>query len=352
LAPIRNATKLLEGKNLEPAQVRAQAIISRQVGQLSSLLDDLLDVSRITRGSFLLKRTYVDLNEVLDEAVETAQPLIDAKRHTLRVQRSEEPIILEVDSVRLTQVLSNLLTNAAKYTPADGEITVGSRWDAEGLTIFVRDTGVGLAPEALAQVFTMFNRVESEIGRSEGGLGIGLALAKGLVELHGGRVEALSAGPGKGSEFVVSLPPSVLPKSATVLGQVSDYGSNASRITRRVLIADDNHDGAETLAMILEMFGHEVHVAHSGEEALEVGARCRPDIGILDIGMPDLSGYEVAKRIRHEAWGAKITLIAVTGWGQENDKRMAHAAGFDHHLTKPVDPDCLAKLFGANRRDK
>lgn len=352
LAPIRNATKLLEGKNLEPAQVRAQAIISRQVGHMSSLLDDLLDVSRITRGSFFLKRTYVDLNEVLDEAVETAQPLIDAKRHTLRVERSVESIILEVDSVRLTQVVSNLLTNAAKYTPAGGEITVGSRRQAEGVAIFVRDTGVGLAPGALAQVFTMFTRVESEIGRSEGGLGIGLALVKGLVEMHGGRVEALSAGAGKGSEFVVSLPRSVLPNSATVLGQVSDNGSNASRVTRRVLIADDNHDGAETLAMILEMLGHEVHVAHSGEEALEVGARCRPEIGILDIGMPDLSGYEVAKRIRHEAWGAKITLIAVTGWGQESDKRMAHAAGFDHHLTKPVDPERLAQLFDSSGPDK
>ena len=345
LAPIRNAAKLLQGKNLDPTQLRAQAIISRQVGHMSSLLDDLLDVSRITRGSFLLKKSYVDLNEVLDEAVETAQPAIEAKRHTLRVQRPEEPIVLEADSVRLTQVVSNLLTNAVKYTPAGGEITVGSRREAEGLAIFVRDNGVGLAPEALAQVFTMFTRVESEIGRSEGGLGIGLALVKGLVELHGGRVEALSAGAGKGSEFVVSLPRSALVKAPSALGQVRGDDHDASRITRRVLIADDNYDGAETLGMVLEMLGHEVHVAHSGEEAVAVAARCRPEIAILDIGMPDLSGYEVAKRIRHEAWGAKITLIAVTGWGQENDKRMAHAAGFDHHLTKPVDPERLAKLF-------
>ncbi len=353
LAPIRNAAKLLQGKNLDAAQLRAQAIISRQVGHMSSLLDDLLDVSRITRGSFLLKKTYVNLNEVLDQAVEATQPAIDEKRHTLRVQRSEEPVVLEVDSVRLTQVVSNLLSNAAKYTPMGGEITVGSRREEEGLAIFVRDTGVGLAPDALAQVFTMFARVESEIGRSEGGLGIGLALVKGLVELHGGRVEALSAGPGKGSEFIVLLPRSALVKSPPALGQASGNGRDASPAARRILIADDNYDGAETLGMVLEMLGHEIHLAHSGAEALEVAARCRPDIAILDIGMPDLSGYEVAKRIRHEAWGAKITLIAVTGWGQENDKRMAHAAGFDHHLTKPVDPERLAKLFeDANGPDK
>jgi CheY-like chemotaxis protein len=187
-------------------------------------------------------------------------------------------------------------------------------------------------------VFTMFTRVESEIGRTEGGLGIGLALVKGLVELHGGRVEALSAGPGKGSEFI-SLSRSALAKSPPVLGQAIGNGGDASRCTRRVLIADDNHDGAETLGMVLEMLGHEVRIAHSGEEALEVASRYRPEIGILDIGMPDLSDYEVAKRIRHEAWGAKITLIAVTGWGQENDKRLALAAGFDLHLTKPVDPE-------------
>ncbi len=349
LAPIRNAAKLLQGKNLEPAQLRAQAIISRQAGHMSSLLDDLLDVTRITRGSFLLKKTYIDLNEILDEAVEATQPAIDAKRHTLRVQRTKEPIVLEVDSVRLTQVVSNLLTNAAKYTPAGGEITVGSRREAESLAIFVRDSGVGLAPEALAQVFTMFTRIDSEIGRSEGGLGIGLALVRGLVELHGGRVEALSAGRGKGSEFVVTLPRSVVVKSSPVQERIGGNGG-AAPASRRVLIADDNHDGAETLGMVLETLGHEIHLAYSGAEALEVAARCRPEIGILDIGMPDLSGYEVARRIRHEAWGAQITLIALTGWGQENDKRLAYAAGFDHHLTKPVDPERLTQLFAGNNQ--
>jgi two-component system, chemotaxis family, CheB/CheR fusion protein len=345
LAPIRNAARVLKGKNLQPAQLdRAESIISRQVGHMSSLLDDLLDVSRITRGSFLLKKEYVELNEVLDAAVEAAQPAIDAKRHTLRLERPEEPIVLEVDPVRLTQVVSNLLTNAAKYTAVGGEITVGSRRESQDIAIFVRDNGVGLAPEALAQVFTMFTRVESEIGRSEGGLGIGLALVKGLVELHGGRVEALSAGPGKGCEFIVSLPRTVVVNARPAQSKAN---GDASQIAHRVLIADDNRDGAESLGMFLEMLGHEVHLAHSGEEALATAARCRPEICILDIGMPNMSGYEVAKRLRHEAWGADLLLIAMTGWGQENDKRLAQAAGFDHHMTKPVDPERLAQLFDA-----
>jgi CheY-like chemotaxis protein len=255
--------------------------------------------------------------------------------------------VLEVDSVRLIQVVSNLLTNAAKYTAVGGEITLGSHRESEEVVIFVRDNGVGLAPEALAQVFTMFTRIESEISRSEGGLGIGLALVKGLVELHGGRVEALSAGRGKGSEFVVTLPRSVVSKASPVR-QRTDGNGGTSPVSRRVLIADDNHDGAETLGMVLETLGHEIHLAHSGGEALDAAARCRPEICILDIGMPDLSGYEVARRIRHEAWGAEITLIALTGWGQENDKRLAYAAGFDHHLTKPVDPERLAQLLERN----
>jgi chemotaxis methyl-accepting protein methylase/signal transduction histidine kinase/chemotaxis response regulator CheB len=346
LAPIRNAAQLLKAKNLDPAQLEtAQSIITRQVTHMSSLLDDLLDVSRITRGSFVLKRAYVDLNDIFDAAAEAVQPLVDAKRHTLRVERGAEPLTLEVDSVRLTQVVSNLLTNAAKYTPAGGQVTVGSRRESARLIIFVKDNGIGLAPDALAQVFTMFTPVDSDVGRSEGGLGIGLALVKGLVELHGGRIEAVSAGPGKGSEFIVSLPASVVVDPALVKEQASG-GAQAVPVSRRVLVADDNIDGAVTLGMVLEMAGHEIQLAHTGKDAFDAAARFRPDIAILDIGMPDLSGYEVAKRIRHEAWGAGMRLIAVTGWGQEQDKRMAFAAGFDHHLTKPVDPERLGQLLG------
>ena len=346
LAPIRTAAKLLKGSRHDPEILdRAESIISRQVLHMSSLLDDLLDVSRITRGSFLLKKQYSDFNEMLDAAVEAVQPAIDAKRHTLRIHRPKSTVTLEVDAVRITQVISNLLMNAAKYTPAGGEITVGCD-EGEHFVIFVRDNGVGLAAETLSQVFTMFTQVESEIGRSDGGLGIGLALVKGLVELHGGQVEARSEGTGKGSEFIISLPRSSVVEASKVTKSPSTDRDATAPASRRILIADDNRDGAESMGMYLGLFGHEVYVAHSGESALKLAAKCRPEIAILDIGMDDISGYDVAKRIRREAWGEHIKLIAVTGWGQENDKRLAYAAGFDLHLTKPVDPPQLAKLIG------
>jgi two-component system CheB/CheR fusion protein len=345
LAPIRTAARLLQHPKLEPEQLaRAQSIISRQVIHMSSLLDDLLDVSRITRGSFLLKKEYIDIEAVMEAAVEAAQPAIDARQHTLRVERPAAPIVLEVDSVRLTQVISNLLTNAAKYTPVGGLIALGARREAQALIIFVRDDGAGIAPEMLTKIFNMFTRIESATEHSEGGLGIGLALAKGLVELHGGRIEARSAGLGHGSEFIVTLPGSLIVDAhAHTPEHLSD--SVERPVARRVLVADDNRDGAETLGMFLETLGHEVYLAHTGTEALEVAKRLRPDIGVLDIGMADLSGYEVARRIRLEAWGDKVTLIAVTGWGQVDDKRRAQVAGFDHHLTKPIDPERLEHLF-------
>lgn len=345
LAPIRTAAQLLNSPRLDPPQLaRVQCIISRQVSHMSSLLDDLLDLSRITRGAFPLKKEKADLRDLMDEAVEAAQPAIDANGHTLRVERPASPLILEVDPVRISQVISNLLTNAAKYTPVGGLITLGFRLEGFALMIFVRDNGLGLAPEMTTQIFDMFTRVDSGTNRSEGGLGIGLALVRGLVELHGGRVEARSAGLGQGSEFVVSLPASLM------IGNTEQFPKrlpvdSSHPISRRVLIADDNRDGAETLEMLLKMSGHEVHVAHTGTEAFESASRYRPEFLVLDIGMPDLSGYGVANRIRSEDWGARMTLIALTGWGQEEDKRRAQAAGFDHHLTKPVDPGKLEYLL-------
>jgi two-component system CheB/CheR fusion protein len=348
LAPIRTAARLLEAPNIAPAQlIRAQTIISRQVNHMSSLLDDLLDVARITRGSFPLKKELIDVKSLIEASVEAAQPAMAAKRHTLRVETPESPILVNVDPVRLTQVMSNLLTNAAKYTPAGGLVTVGSRLEAQDLIVFVRDNGVGLPAEVIPQIFEMFTQIESESGTSEGGLGIGLALAKGLVQLHGGRITAKSAGRGKGSEFVIRLPRSLVAEaSQTTTGKSN--GESGPRVARRVLVADDNRDGAESLSMLLELSGHEVHLAHSGAQALEIANKIRPDVAVLDIGMPDLSGYEVAERIRLEPWGTQMTLIALTGWGQENDKRRAAAAGFDHHCTKPVDPDELQRFFASH----
>lgn len=347
LAPIRSAARLLQASKLDPPQARAQAIISRQVAIMSSLLDDLLDVSRITRGSFLLKKEYVEIKGLMEAAVEAVQPAVDAKHHTLQVEWPPVRTVLEVDALRLTQVLSNLLMNAVKYTPPGGLISLGHRLESHAVIFCVRDNGVGLAPDMLAQVFTMFTRVESDTGRAEGGLGIGLALAKGLVELHGGQITARSEGLGKGSEFVVSLPRSLIVENAEQSPGTRHNGNGLP--AKRVLIADDNRDGAETLGLFLEMQGHEIYFAHTGSETLTVAAAVKPEVGVIDIGMPDMSGYEVAERIRHEAWGDQITLIALTGWGQENDKRRAIAAGFDHHCTKPIDPAELEHFF--SRRD-
>jgi two-component system, chemotaxis family, CheB/CheR fusion protein len=348
LAPIRTAARLLESADLDPTHVaRARAIIARQVSHMSSLLDDLLDVSRITRGSFVLKKQLVDLEDLIDAAVEAVQPAVDARNHTLRIERPAKALMLEVDPVRITQVLSNLLTNATKYTPVGGEIAIGARLESPGLAMFVRDNGIGLAPEMITRVFEMFNRVQTQVDRSEGGLGIGLALVKGLVELHGGRVVARSAGLGLGSEFVVSLPSTAIVHVSPPTHGAGEHGQR-HMVRRRVLVVDDNRDGADALKMYLQLAGQEVLVAYSGNEALEAAAEWHPDVVVLDIGMPGLSGYEVAKRLRERAWGAPMRLIALTGWGQEHDKRLAAEAGFDHHVTKPVDPEHLVDLMSGD----
>ena len=345
LAPIRAAAQLLQSAQVTPDELRrAQAIIARQVMHMSSLLDDLLDVSRITRGAFLLKKEYVDFKVLVEAAVEAVQASVVAKKHTLRVEYPAAPVVLEVDPVRITQVISNLLTNAVKYTASGGLISLATRSEGHDFIISVRDNGVGLASETTSKIFDMFTQIESDIGRAEGGLGIGLALAKGLVELHGGRLEALSAGLGQGSEFRISLPRSLIVDPSRLSPSPLPEGNGAA-VPRRILIADDNRDGAETMSMLMRLSGHEVYTAHSGAEAFEVAKSMRPDVGILDIGMPDMNGYELAERIRHEAWGEKIELIAVTGWGQAEDKRRAFTAGFNHHLTKPVDLDQLEALF-------
>jgi CheY-like chemotaxis protein/two-component sensor histidine kinase len=322
-----------------------RAVIARQVQRMALLLDDLLDVSRITRGHLELRKDYVSLRDLLTGAIEPARPLIDAKHHTLDVALPAEPVELEVDPLRMSQALSNLLTNAAKYTDPGGTIKVSAALEADGLAIAVADDGIGLRAATIPRLFEIFSQVDSVIDRAEGGLGIGLALVKGLLALHGGTVEASSPGVGLGSTFVIRLPRSALVTESKQKAAATSTVPQSGDPHGKVLVVDDNRDAAETLAIVLGMFGHDVLIAHSGGQGLELGSQARPDAIILDIGMPDMTGYEAARRIRREAWGRKILLLAITGWGQEGDKEAARAAGFDRHLTKPVDPDQVQLLL-------
>ena len=353
LAPIRNAVRILDSDAADDRQRKwGREVIARQVERMSLLLDDLLDVSRITRGQLELKKDYVDLKSVIGIAVETARPLLDAKQHQITVTLPPENIKLEADPLRLSQVIGNLLTNAAKYTDPQGQIALWARHENAELVIGIRDSGIGLTQESLPGLFTMFSQVNSAIDRAEGGLGIGLALVKGLVALHGGRVEVRSEGLGRGSEFIVHLPHRVLAPANSLLREEDNGAANASVVRRgRILVADDNRDAAESLALVLRFSGYEVSIAFSGIEALEIAQRDRPRAAIIDIGMPGMSGHEVARRMRLEAWGRNAVLIALTGWGQEQDKQAAKAAGFNEHLTKPVDPDDVERVLDELLRD-
>jgi len=343
LAPIRQATIISMSPGASDEQKQwSHEVITRQVRHMSLLLDDLLDISRITRGMLELRTEMADLAEVVEAAIETSRPVIDAKLHSLQLDLPAEPTQFAADPLRLAQVVSNLLTNAAKYTDPRGTIQVRATADDRNVEISVTDSGVGLTQDALSAVFTMFSQVRSTQDRSEGGLGIGLALSKGVVELHGGTIEAHSAGPGKGSEFIVRLP------RRTVAGSLPATTTTAPAQTRkrRVLIADDNRDAADSISMLLQMAGHEVTVAYDGQQALENIETLRPEVALLDIGMPGLDGFEVARRVRLDIRIRNTLLIAVTGWGQASDKARALAAGFDLHFTKPVEPATLIDLLG------
>ncbi len=347
LAPIRHAARLLGLPGVDGAQARmAREIIGRQVARMALLLDDLLEVSRITRGRLELRIEPVGLAALVKSAVETSRPQIDAKHHELVVEVEGPPVDLQVDPLRMSQALSNLLTNAAKYTDEGGTITLRARHSADQVMFTVSDTGIGLPQDALPTIFGMFSQVDSAIDRSEGGLGIGLALVKGLVLLHGGSVDAASAGMGQGSTFTIRLPGSCRRAPAHNAAPAAAAAQDLPRGPRgRVLVVDDNHDAASALGMALQNAGHEVHTAHSGEEALLTGWKCRPDAVLLDIGMPDLNGYEVAGRMRITPWGRRALLIALTGWGQKEDIARATAAGFDLHMTKPADPEHIEQLL-------
>ena len=343
LAPIRQAAHILRAQTATEAQkLWSQDVIDRQVQHMALLIDDLLDISRVSRGTLDLRIATTELAEVIEAAIETARPIVDAKRHKLSVETPHEAVKFAADPLRLAQVLSNLLTNAAKYTDPGGQIRLRAWSDSQAITLSVSDNGIGIPTDNIESVFAMFSQVKASQDRSDGGLGIGLALAKGLVELHGGTIEATSEGLGKGSEFIVRLPHGVI--SAPVPHETAAASTALAR-HRRILIADDNHDAADSLAVLLQMQGHEVTVVRNGREALTTINAVRPEIALLDIGMPELDGYEVARQVRQNTLGRAVTLIAVTGWGQDRDKARALGAGFNHHLTKPIEPTQLLDLI-------
>ena len=342
LAPLRNGLEIIKlAADDGTAVERAREMMERQLGQMVRLVDDLLDVSRISKGKLMLRRERTSLATLLRNAIETSRPLLDASRHELSMVLPDSPLYVDADVTRLSQVFANLLNNAAKYTPPGGRIVIHVTAGDEHAVVSIRDNGIGIPPEMLARVFEMFTQVRKAGETGETGLGLGLTIVEQLVRMHGGTVEARSGGAGKGSEFIVTLPRLAV-TSSTEPGLPAGEPSLA---TRRILVVDDNHDSAYTLAMMLELMGHETETAHDGRAALIAAERYKPDTILLDIGMPDLNGYEVAARLRQQAWGAKIVLVALTGWGQDRDKQRSRDAGFDFHLVKPIEPRALQAML-------
>jgi signal transduction histidine kinase/CheY-like chemotaxis protein len=336
LAPIRNALEILRIAGSDPQNARlAREMMERQVSQMVRLVDDLLDVSRITTGRLAVRKTILDVQSVVRDAVEIARPFIESRDHSLEIISDPEPIKIEGDRTRLAQVFSNLLNNAAKYTEPGGHITISARREGHQAVVRVRDDGIGLAQDSLDTIFDMFMQVDRSLERSQAGLGVGLTLARRLVELHGGEIEVRSEGPGRGSEFIVRLPLSSA-RIEEIARRAPEEGTAAP--SRRILLADDNVDFANSLGQLLSSRGHEVRIAYDGAQALETAAAFEPDIAFVDIGMPKVHGYEVARRLRAQPSTAGCVLVAVTGWGQENDRKRAREAGFDRHLVKPVAP--------------
>jgi signal transduction histidine kinase len=350
LAPIHNAVQLMRSQQLPPEQlVWARQVIERQVGHLTKLVDDLLDVSRITRGKINVVRETIELATVVERAVETVQPMLVLQRHELIVKLDGEPLLLDGDLTRLTQIVGNILSNAIKYTDDGGRIELSAGSIGDDVQIRVRDNGIGIEPEVLPLVFDLFAQASQLNGRSQTGLGIGLALAKRLAEMHGGDVQASSDGLGKGSEFIVRLPRKKIDgvAAAARADEVQASEPTTSTAARRILLADDNRDALETMARLLQLGGHEIYKAVDGVQALEAATRVRPDLVLLDIGMPGMDGYEVARRIRSQPWGRAARLVALSGWGQESDRKRSREAGFDTHCIKPLDPQRLSMLLAS-----
>jgi PAS domain S-box-containing protein len=345
LAPIRNAVAVMGAKGTaDPTTSWAREVIERQVAHLSRLVDDLLDVGRITRGKITLQQESIDLAAVVSRALEAARPLHDQRRHVIDVDLGPGPLPIRGDPIRLLQVFVNLLSNAAKYTPDGGHVWVRLRREGEEAVVSVRDDGVGMSPELVPRVFDIFVQGDRSLERAEGGLGIGLTLVERLLALHGGRISAYSAGPGEGSEFVVRLPVSEPPLAESSAPSPARVNRKHSR-PLRVLVVDDNRDAMESMAMLLGFWGHEVSTAGDGTEALDLVQQQRPHVVLLDIGLPGIDGYEVARRIRAQENVGKPVLVALTGYGQAEDRQRAREAGFTLHLVKPVEPDALQRAL-------
>jgi PAS domain S-box-containing protein len=345
LAPIRIAVDVLRRRDV-PANALGQAgqIAERQLRHMARLLDDLLDIARIRQGTIELRRELLDVSTLLRAAADAARPLMEEHKHDFIVDEPAEKIWIEGDHVRLEQVLGNLLNNAAKYTDPGGQIRLSAEKTGGDLFISVKDNGIGIEPMMVSRVFDLFVQAERRTELSAGGIGIGLSLVKKLVELHGGRVDAFSAGAGRGAEFIVRLP-AAAPSSAVERKPVAIPAIPATARGLRVLLVDDNADSADGLGMLLELQGHEIRVAYDGETAIETARRFRPHVAFLDIGMPSMDGYELARRLRATPETKDVLLVAMTGWGQDEDHRKSREAGFAHHLVKPFEPAVLEKLL-------
>jgi PAS domain S-box-containing protein len=343
LAPIRNALHLLAKKpTSDPAELWVRDVLQRQTIQMTRLVDDLLDVSRITRSTVALNKITVDVRKLVREAADSSMQWLQARQQEMTVAVPEEKLEIEADPVRLNQVVQNLLHNAAKFTPNGGKIELSVAREAQEVVLSVKDNGIGMTPELAASAFELFRQGQQGIDRPEGGLGVGLTLVERLVGLHGGTVQAHSDGPGKGSRFVVRLPARAAPHAGP---GAPGSGEEQSRLRRRILVVDDNVDAANALRYLLENDGHEVKVAGDGPAGLALARDFRPDFLLLDIGLPRMNGYEIAKQVREDKTLRNVTIIAITGYGQASDRVRASAAGFDHHLTKPVEFHSLQKLF-------
>lgn len=339
LAPIRNGLQILQKAEPNSSMVPlAKEMMERQIALLVRLIDDLLDVSRVSRGKIELTYEQVEIQQIIDRAIETSWPAIEAAQHTIKQIVPSQPLTLRADPLRLTQVISNLINNACKYSKPNKEIVISAHQTDNQIRLSIKDEGIGISPEMMPKVFDMFTQAQRTFGRTEGGLGVGLTLVKQIVEMHGGTAIALSPGIGKGSEFILQLP--ISGNSMSHLSNLNP-GESSSKSTRRILVVDDNEDSALSLTMLFEITGDQTHTVYDGEAALAAAKSFHPDIILLDIGLPKMDGYETAKAIRQQPWGQNTIIVALTGWGQPEDRHKSKTAGFNAHLVKPVDHDEL-----------